>query len=166
MDGVIADFVKAACELHGHGGYVPQVFNFYKYEWGMSSYLFWKKIDETPDFWLNIEKFEWTDDFINYLHKNKLPYTICTSPSLSTTAVHEKILWMRKHISPKFKDFQIGHQKYLMSNENHILVDDWEKNLETFKGPSILFPSPQNENRHITDPLTYAINKLEEFYST
>jgi 5'(3')-deoxyribonucleotidase len=165
MDGVLTDFTKAACKVHGYDGYVPTRFNFFKYEWGMSTMDFWHKIDRTPNFWLELEKFPWTDDLLEYLRKNKHEYTICTSPSLSSSAVFQKVEWMRQHISPHFKDFLIGHQKYLMSNPNHLLIDDYEENCNKHKGPYILFPCSTNRNRHITDPLTYAIDRIEKFYS-
>lgn len=165
MDGVLVNFTKAACEVHGRSGYVSKCFNFFKHEWGMSTSEFWKVIDETKDFWINLEKFPWTDDLLDYLHKNQLEYTICTSPSLSLNAPAEKLMWMRKHIHPKFKNFLIGRQKYLMSNPNHLLIDDSEDNCNKFNGPHILFPSSENRNRHIKDPLKYTINAIEEFYS-
>lgn len=141
MDGVLTDFTKAACTLHGYDGYVPQKFNFFKFEWGMSSRQFWDKIDKEPDFWINLEKFPWTDHLLSYLEKNK------------------------RHISPKFKNYLIGHQKFLMSNPNHLLIDDYEENCNKHNGPYILFPCSTNKNRDITDPLLYAIRKIEKFYS-
>ena len=165
MDGVLTDFTKAACTLHGYDGYVPQKFNFFKFEWGMSSRQFWDKIDKEPDFWINLEKFPWTDHLLSYLEKNNMNYTICTSPSLSSSAAAQKIEWMRRHISPKFKNYLIGHQKFLMSNPNHLLIDDYEENCNKHNGPYILFPCSTNKNRDITDPLLYAIRKIEKFYS-
>ena len=166
MDGVLVNFSRAACKAHGREGHIPKCFNFFKHEWGMSTSHFWNVIDNIDNFWLNLEKFPWTDDLLNYLHKNQLEYTICTSPSLSSKAASEKIEWMRKHINPQFKNFLIGRQKYLMSNPNHLLIDDSERNCAEYVGPHILFPSSENRNRHVQDPLRYTINAIEEFYST
>lgn len=172
MDGVLVDFTKGACEIHGRHNYIPSTYDFFKHEWGMSSKEFWSKIDAEPHFWENLDKLPWADDLINYLHKNKYEFTISTAPSLSKYAPSGKVAWLRKHIHKNFYDYQLGPKKFLMANPNHLLIDDNEKYYNDFiqyGGQAILFPDYTNSNKHIRSKdeiLAYVTTRIEKFYSS
>lgn len=96
------------------------------------------------------------------------PYTLLTSPSLSSDSVSGKVHWIYKHFPPKsgirFRRFLIGKQKNLLAAPNRILLDDAENNVESFRtagGIGILFPQVWNRNYRIANPLTYVRQKLE-----
>lgn len=57
MDGVLCDFVGAACKLHGRDPATVTHWNFFK-DWGMTAEEFWRPIHEAgEDFWANLEPY-------------------------------------------------------------------------------------------------------------
>lgn len=65
-------------------------------------------------------------------------------------SVHGKIEWIHKHL-PQYKyQFLIGNTKYFCANTNHILIDDYDKNIELFVshgGIGILLAKTWNSKR-------------------
>lgn len=169
MDEVLVDFIKGACDLHGYYGYRPKSYDFFKTEWGMSSKNFWAKIDKCPGFWENLDKLPWCDELIDFIKNNNYVFTICSAPSLSKDAPSGKVIWLKKYFGNNFYDYQLGKDKYLMANPNHLLIDDSEEQCSNFieyGGNAILFPTESNINRKIKNKIKYVCDQIKQFYSS
>lgn len=167
MDGVIADFVTAALELHGQPDKLP---TWPKGEWdiakvlGISTSQFWKPIDQMgADYWHNLSPYAWADELIALIRQYSA-YTILSSPGMGAEAPTGKILWLRQHVHSRFGDYLFGHQKWLCAKPDQVLIDDRDKNVDRFVaagGNAILFPQVWNSNYAIKDPMKFVADELE-----
>jgi len=106
----------------------------------------WEAIEETPDFWLDLDRLPWAVELFDYV--NTLgDVTIVTSPSLDPDCARQKLEWI-KFFDVKSNNVFIGSKKYLMAG-NGILIDDWSVNCDKFTdngGHAINIPSNWNTN--------------------
>jgi 5'(3')-deoxyribonucleotidase len=143
-DGVLANFIKGACIAHGRPYYITR-YDFYT-DWGMDDETFWSKC-RGRDFWVNLEKYEYADDFVQRIRELCKIYdaelTICTSPSLDPESISGKLEWLYKHFNIKHRDIMLGPKKWSMAHYRSILIDDNQDNIRKFNehgGHGILFP--------------------------
>lgn len=115
--------------------------------WGLSEAEWWKLIDENPNFWRDIKPFSWAKELYETLNGIAAEVIIATSPPKNPIAASHKIEWLEKHIGVTHHNIMIGKKKYLMAKENHILIDDYHRNIAQFEehgGRGILVPSDWN----------------------
>jgi 5'(3')-deoxyribonucleotidase len=152
MDGVLADFFSNALRVlnretgrdltHAdcNGGYqLEKVF-------GISKSAFWRAIESDPNFWDELEPFEWAGELLEYLRGHG-DVTISTSPSRDPNCHYQKIKWLRDRLGICADDVMLGGKKWLMARSNHLLVDDFPKNVDAFRehgGQALLVPSGWN----------------------
>src|SRR5690606_21072486 len=100
MDGVIADFAKAACTLFASPHHVQQTVDIAS-ELGLSDDLFWNTIDrEGEQFWSEIPETPWCNDILSLL-KDK-DFVISTSPpKTGHYAATGKIKWLKHRLGPR-----------------------------------------------------------------
>ena len=166
LDGVLADFVGAALELHGR----PDVLdNWPPGEWNISAVLgvssgeFWKALDrQGAGFWESLEPFPWTFELLDTIGK-VAPFTILTCPSLDPGCLDGKVRWLHRHLGRSFRDFLIGPSKHLLARPEFVLIDDSDRNIARFRehhGHGILFPQIWNANHSQNDRLAYVRDAL------
>ena len=160
MDGVMSNFFESAMNIWEDK--MPKKFPSGEWDFpevlGVSNNQFWQRIDDTQNFWENLEPYPWLHELLDYLNSLKLPWTVATSPNKDPGCPTGKIKWLRKHISPNFKSYMIGSQKELMANPNTILLDDTPKKIKAFStagGCGVLWPAPWNRLSHIKNPIPY-----------
>lgn len=162
MDGVLCDFRKAACKAHQqmelYHAWPAGEYDMEKVL-GLTHEQFWKPIDADANFWLNIEPMPWFDDLIKMVNDFG-PYLIVSSPSNRANAAAGKIEWLHKYFGDTFKDYFLGHHKFLL---NGLLIDDCEMNCD-MASASILFPSVSNRLWYIPYPLIYIKRQLQCLY--
>lgn len=130
-----------------------------------------KAIDDTEDFWVNLETYPWTDDLVEGIRARN-EFVIATSPSKFDGCPSQKVIWLQKYFHSEFRDYMIGKKKWLMANPNHILIDDTEYMVEDFRkkgGNAILFPQYWNKLSHIESPqdkLNYVFSELDKYNDT
>ena len=130
-------------------------------------WAYWKKIDEQgSDFWASLEPYAWFDELIEVV-REVAPFTILTASSLAPCCSEGIVRWMYEHFPKvegrRFTNYLIGPQKHLLAQPGHLLIDDAESNVETFKaagGQAILFPQVWNRNHHEIGPLEYVKSQL------
>lgn len=141
MDGVLVNFVKGSLDIHNISTSVDEMYANHPGEWdfvkilGMSPPAFWKPMDE--EFWA---KLEWMPDGQDILRMVEQRFgqenvVIVTSPSSNYGCHAGKLRWMERHLPrhySKSKGHMFGSLKWLMSNPNHILVDDHNENVDAF----------------------------------
>jgi len=140
-DGVVADWMKAACETCGLDPEKdPKLRAMLKS--GMSledtGYIgdreMWDKINACgPDWWENLEPLPWAKEL--YERMNKLgDFCFLTSASKHIATAPDgacgKIRWIYKHFNTY--SYLIGYHKWFCAAPNTLLVDDSEKKIDKF----------------------------------
>ncbi len=129
---------------------------------GMTSTAFWKKIQQNPRFWADLEPYPWARDLVNYaLEKTGGNVTIVTSPDMSVSTYTQKAYWVSQHFPSLMRKLFIGPQKWLMAKPTHILIDDSDSNIKDFRkhgGIGVTFPQPWNEAKTTWEPGTIISN--------
>ena len=132
---------------------------------GISDAYMWTKIDATPNFWLDIEPYEYATRLVKEL-KRKHDVCICSSPS-QRKCIDGKQELLLKHKFGFGRQIMFTPQKqFLAYVPNSVLIDDLEKNKTKFEangGRVILFPQPWNANyrRCNQGKVEYVIRELE-----
>ena len=126
MDGVLTDFDKRFMEFSA--GLKPKE---YENQYGIKK--FWDLINNKIGvrFWVGMD---WMSDgkqlwnFVKHLNP-----TILSAPSQQESSKIGKHLWIRKHIPGTKTILTPSHMKEKQSGENHILIDDYPKNIRAWE---------------------------------
>lgn len=150
MDGVIADFSKAALESFGCLHLIDQFTFGVEADTllGLTRSEFWRILYEHhPDFWHHVPPYSWTSYLYEELCKIA-PVTIISKPDLNPASLDGKLNWLQRQlkISP-FEDYIFTRKKHLVARPGYVLIDD---NIDTAKlwkendGTALIFPQPWN----------------------
>lgn len=154
MDGVLVDFLSGAIKAlnrdYGRNITIEEYANKFG-QWGTYDYYgitvaqFWKSIEDTPNFWIDLKPMPWCNLLYGMLSELG-DVTIVTSPSLDPTCAKEKLEWLKSYLNITPDKVFLGSRKYLFAG-NGILIDDYFKNVDSFRangGQAILIPSTWN----------------------
>jgi 5'(3')-deoxyribonucleotidase len=180
MDGVMVDFVGAACKALGrntddvygswkHGNYdVVAAIGF-----GLEAPEMWKTIEALgEDFWVNLSMYPWSQRLYDECVKLADVYFL-TKPTYDPRCASGKMIWLQRFLkdSSKARNFLIGPAKHLCGKPKNILVDDADSNVNDFKkygGNAILWPQIWN-SRHVEandSRLDVVLSELTELIGT
>lgn len=160
LDGVLSDFFSEALNRLNQNFVLHmlpkdycklQTFNMAEV-WKITQKQFWTTLEKDDDFWCTLKPFPWATKLVDFL-STKGEITICTSPSHHPVCAKQKIEWVMYYLGLNSSNLMIGGRKYLMARPDCVLIDDYPKNVETFKqvgGQAILVPSNWN-----TENLTF-----------
>lgn len=171
LDGVCTNFVKSCIEVNNLD-YIktvdiwkkdyPGVFSAFKV-FNIDNNTFWKNIEKSGEkFWTEMEAYSWFLELYNRLSEKGKVYFL-TSPSQSPNSLSGKLKWLQNQFSRDFKDYIITPNKYLLANENTILIDDYPENIKQFVnsgGKGILFPQFWNSLELVNNKVDYIIDRL------
>ena len=170
MDGVIADFANRSLERMGIDPDICTDRSSHSIEtWPgveCSKGAFWKAIEgwDALGFWSNLPKFEWSDALVRMCNRYG-DVSLATSPSTHPDSWSGKMHWIGKHYPQFIRKTMMGPQKYLMANENTILIDDNDDNIAEFRkhgGIGITFPQPWNTSSvHRSGHVQYVEERLD-----
>jgi 5'(3')-deoxyribonucleotidase len=170
-DGVLANFIEAANQR------LNKKFNLHikdtdwkEYDafesFGLTRGEFWSAID-VYDFWCSeIEPYPWARDIIKWAKANfgVDNWFIATAPSANPDCFSAKAHWLANNLGVGVDRIIIGRAKFLMANPRHVLIDDFQKNVDAFRakrGKAILFPQYWNEHKKISlEPAAYLSQEL------
>lgn len=152
MDGVLADFVGAACRVHNRTCYDKREhmgeFSLEKC-WGISAAEFWAPTDSF-DFWMNLDKTAEADmivetavDIVGWEN-----VAILTIPSDLPECINAKKEWIKFYYPRLAKQMIFAYDKGFIADPGKLLVDDRDRNVEDWKavgGDAILVPRPWNK---------------------
>ena len=152
MDGVIADFVPAICQLHNKSNPYDDPKNLGNYDlaamWHMTSEKFLEPTNDT-EWWYDLDKMLDFDAIIELIYKYFAPRHICILskiPRSAPFAYRGKYLWCRKYL-PDITNILLGTTKEFCACPDHILLDDDDFKVDKFRmagGRAILMPRPWN----------------------
>ena len=142
MDGVLVDMDGGFKKISG--GY--EVDNFKNApEFGgdqkKAQKRFWRLIQSTPNFWLNLEPMPDAKVLWKFVKDNfKDPVPVILSAGQGTSLIQQKTQWIRKHIDPQVKVIVAsgGAKKpeYIIDQPGkritHVLIDDTQKNIDAW----------------------------------
>lgn len=147
IDGVLANFVEGACQLHGIDPNFPNR-KFWKPD--PSDKQFWSRINSRGyAFWEDLPKYSWADQLLGICQEHADRVSFCSSVDpRGSAAAQGKYEWLFKHFGYKrAARAVITRKKFLLAGPNRILIDDSYDQLNRFYqwgGRSIMFPQPWN----------------------
>lgn len=165
LDGVFADFTEGANELHGKPRAVVNHWNWYE-DWGISGNQFWAPIKEAGSLFYTkyVRPYRWVGELLDRLSKYG-PLVIVTANPKHSGLMAGKLEWIDKYLG----DCEVIYcnKKERLAKPHTILLDDYEKNLEAFKGAggkAVTFPQPWNNGRNMRyDRIDYAISCIDYY---
>ena len=166
IDGVLADFVSGAAKLHGKDPSSVTTWHFFE-QWGMTAADFWNPLGR--DFWASLPLTVEAHWIMLVCETAVTRENICllTSPCDTDGCLEGKRDWVRKHFPEYKRRLLIGAAKEFCASPQTMLVDDHDKNCDTFMlagGWSCLFPRPWNRCAAFADfPVDQLKARLTEF---
>ena len=152
MDGVLANFVAGMCSRHGRTSPYLDPANFGNFEmaepWGMDQDTFWSVAD--LEFWVGLPVLDGAYALVAGLEHIFGRENICilsAPPKESVDCVRGKLLWLKEHFGDYANSFLMGPKKEFCAAPNHLLVDDYDRNVDKFRaagGSAVQVPRPWN----------------------
>ncbi len=158
LDGVLANLVDASITAHNAPTLHDEcdTYNYWR-KWPsnehpgekMKDAEFWKYCSGYG-FWTGIKPYDWAFDLYKGLNK-VADVKICTRPRHDDPdCVQGKIDWCKTHLNVPAEDVITIYDKWLLSSENHLLIDDSDENVDLFNGGygglAVRFPQPWNNS--------------------
>jgi len=166
VDGVLANFIKGAYELHNKPDPYAKEENLGSYEiqdlLNIHGRAFWDLMGET--FWANLDLMPNALEILEILESQYGSHNICllTSPVKTPGCLRGKMRWIEQHLPEYSRRFLIGPAKEFCAHQNSILFDDFHRNIEKFDhagGNTFLIPAPWNA-KHQETPVLALLNFL------
>ena len=163
MDEVLVDFVGGACAAHGwtreqfEKVRTPGVWSMPEFM-GLSLDEFWEPIHAAGEnFWFDLNPTPWCKEVIELAEEYSKEWHIVTAPSRCETSYTGKVRWLKSYFGPQFNNFVITPHKHILAQEHTWLIDDREKNVESFcedGGNALCFPNLGNNlHAYHNDPV-------------
>lgn len=157
LDGVLADFVSAAFEIHGYENLYEKYPEKYSGVYDICKVMeiskreFWKPI-QGESFWKNLPLLPDAKNLIGSLENNfgRENIYFLTSPSLDIGCYTGKLKWVHQHFPFYTYRTILFTKKYFLSDYRSFLIDDSPSNLKHFSlegGTGILYPRIWNTIR-------------------
>lgn len=167
LDGVIAEFAYAACDIHGRPHDVKK-WDFFS-DWGITAEEFWKPINKLGDnfYPYYVNPTPWARELIAKVHEADPHVMVLTDSSANMAGVRGKQRWI-EHLFGSETKVSYTSEKYLLAAPGRLLIDDSVRNCERFAafgGAALLFPRPWNAHYHTDEHASEftAFAKLEDW---
>jgi 5'-nucleotidase len=155
MDGVTADFARAACEIHGRADSPIPCYDWWRKGWDMSDEDFWAPIKAHPDFYDTVQPTPWFDDLMHLLRQCHGDGALLTANPADPLLIASKMRWINRYLpgTPVIlvtPDLRGNYHKERLAGPNQILIDDYDKNLVSWVdagGKAIRVNQSWNEGR-------------------
>lgn len=162
LDGVIADFISGVCGFYDvpYDAVQAEIIkrgsaDCVKVAGDLCSravHEFWQGIDR--EFWLKLNKLPEADAIIDaaIAKVGAENVGILTSPGFGPENVIGKLAWIDRYYPSFAERTIITRAKYLCAGPNTVLVDDWERMVDSFRqagGSAILVPRFWNIENHL-----------------
>jgi 5'(3')-deoxyribonucleotidase len=182
LDEVLADFIGAACRVHGiNRGLMDSC----RTQWSiipairrdMTIDQFWDPISQLgKQFWIDLEPLPWISELMNLIGKYKCSWHVLSAPSSHCEESYDgKRKWLQNHFGKNFDRFLLTPHKHLVSKPGTLLIDDRPDNVQRFYynelgtcmtgGQGIIFPTTGMKGAY-GDGLNIWIPKPVEYLET
>jgi 5'(3')-deoxyribonucleotidase len=169
MDGVLVNFdqgVRDRFKVDWH----PEEFAIdYKKTFNMSKSLFWSILDNER-FWANLP---WTEYGKRVMRVVEIFRPCILSTVVVPAGFSGKVKWLKKNYPAVLKDDRVlfsastvgetHNSKRHCAGPGSVLIDDNEKMCENWRaagGEAIMWPTPWNSYRGVSDPIEYLMSSL------
>lgn len=169
MDGVLTDFVGAACAAHNFPNPYDDPKNYGIFDmdkiWGMTPRQFWEPT-EAHGFWELMDKLTGADHIVEWACKtfSTQRVAILTAPSLGLRCVQEKRNWVRRNYPELVDQIIFTGAKQFLAHGTTLLIDDRDKNVTGFRaagGNAVLYPQLWNSMYDLVQPGSLSSNPIE-----
>jgi hypothetical protein len=166
LDGVLANFTKGACELHGYPDHLVTEWDWYKRDWGMTDAQFWLPIKHAGyNFYAGyVDPYPWIDEILDLVRR--FNWVLATATPDHPELVASKVDWINKYIG-KSTPTMIGNFKDLLAKERRLLIDDSDDNVKAFRarsGLALTFPQLWNgAAKYVRDPVNHIRTGLDYY---
>lgn len=109
-------------------------------EWDLADYGFWASLRWT--------KYGRAIVAILEAEVGRDAITLCTSPCSTSGCLQGKMDWIKEHLPLYTRQVVFTPRKYLLANPAHLLIDDYDKNIQEFRshgGQTYLVPAHHNK---------------------
>lgn len=168
LDGVLADFVGGAFRRHGREKPQGEIQWDFMTTMGFSGggdMEFWKPLEDSV-FWAGLEPLGDGMDLFARVEKmvGKERIAILSS-GLCPGSCDGKRDWLKKHLPGYEKAAIFGTLKGLCASPRHVLVDDFDRNVDEFSlhGRAVMVPRSWNRRRDHACKLTNSFNVTQIF---
>jgi 5'(3')-deoxyribonucleotidase len=182
MDEVLADFIGAACKVHGVNKQHLQDHRT-KGVWSVvepigellkqptfSHAEFWANIRKHGQgFWTNVEPLPWAFEVLDLAqHYAKDDWYILSSPDKHHLCYSGKVKWLVDVLDVDPHRLIPFPHKHLLAKRGTLLIDDREVNLSKFAsagGDPMLFPTIGNRlHAHAENPMPHLMTSLKTYF--
>jgi 5'(3')-deoxyribonucleotidase len=157
IDGVLGDFPKHVAywfnKPYRNEYITPESYK-------MSSSQFYGQLDYA--FWISMPLTREAKELVALVREHFEDSCILTAPIQTTGCRQGKHDWIKKNFPAYEHKSLVGACKEFCASPDTVLIDDNDKNIETFRkagGLGITFPRPWNKTRDL-DPLVYVENRI------
>lgn len=140
LDGVLVNWSGGLCNLLGIDPYCKEAQEILSSDKPIEGWKFGSKDDVENavlsagyDFWINLETLPWAERLIQLCAKYGEVYFL-TSPHIFHAGAHAKFDYIYDNFNST--NIAITKHKYLCAKPNHILIDDYIKNLDEWEKES------------------------------
>lgn len=174
LDGVYGDFITGSFLAHERKPEPVTKWNYFE-AWGITEAEFWAPIHKLGnDFYGEFVKpYPWAAELFEVVKKYTTDQIFLTAPSNHPACYAGKKVFIDKYF-PGVK-LVVAKDKQLLAGPRRVLIDDNDKNCETFKNPtepwafpggeSILFPAAWNNNLGLVgQEVKYTERRLRHFF--
>ena len=134
LDGVLANFTKAACKKCGV--LYPVDPKKFEENWldEKTKDILWKNC-RGHDFWAEIEPFPWANEIVKIVNNNCADWRFITKPSFDPGSYSGKFDWVRMNFKDKIRHLWLvnGSKAYACTGPEHLLIDDNKKNCQEWR---------------------------------
>lgn len=135
---------------------------------GIARNKLWGKYCYTHAFWATLPPHPWMEQLIHYVEDHGCTWSVVTLPTEeSWYSASGKLEWIRRNLGMSFKNYSITAERWRLSQDRTLLVDDYEENCREFeaagKGRAITFAQPWNSKRDRVDKPGRLIDFMESF---
>lgn len=149
VDGVLADFIGAACEMYWKPRPTRCSWHFYR-DWGMTDEDFWACVSEAGEmFATDLEVLPGAVELVESL-RYEGHVRFLTAPWRHPEAWSGRVKWLREHFQARFDEIILCPSKLKgmlarCGDQRNILIDDYEDNVSRWcraGGVGFLWPGP------------------------
>lgn len=179
MDGVVANFVKAALAVHDKKNpWKENPSNCGSYDidkiWGLTPSEFWQPINSSETFWHDLDKTEEADELMELVdaltltekYKNVKAF-FASAPTPHAQCYAGKFSWVQMYYPKYYNSLILTKHKHLYASKESLLIDDNDRNVSEFRkagGKAILFPRLWNSSHAMSgnyDTMKYVKHELK-----
>jgi len=132
LDGVLADFTKAAAKIHKIELPSEMEEDFLYSKFAKKGH-FWSKCN-SHEFWANIPRYPWAKDLVRLVDRSGINFTFLTKAPMGTGAWSGKARWIESNFGAhQNKLWVVRGDKSIMAQKGYLLIDDKTSSIEGWR---------------------------------